>query len=298
MKRIALATLSLVVLLLAVAPSAAVYDENPQGPPGPQGPEEGATRRQLWLIPIPGERLLMHAYVMRPPGDRPFPLVVINHGSVQYGEARSQYPMPDYPLVSQWFLDRGYAVVLPQRPGHGETGGPYFEDQGSCDDADYKQAGLRTADSIAATVDYMTAQPFVRKTGVVVVGQSAGGWGALALASRNPPAVQAVINFAGGRGGKSNNIANHNCSPDHLIATAGEFGGSARVPTLWLYSESDDYFGPDLSQRLYLAYRSAGGLAEYHLVPPFGAEGHAFINFAAAVDQWAPLVQKFLSGME
>jgi dienelactone hydrolase len=278
-------------MLLAILPSQLAG----QTRAGPQGPETGAARRQLWLIPIQGERLLMRATVLRPPGDGPFPLVVINHGSVESADMRAKFPMPDYPLISRWFLDRGYAVALPQRGGHGETGGPYFEDQGFCEDPDFRQAGLRTADSIAAAIDYLTVQPFVRHAGVIVVGQSAGGWGAIALASRNPPAVKAVINFAGGRGGRSNNTPNNTCSPGALIEAAGAFGKSERIPTLWLYSESDDYFGPDLSQRMYRAFRNAGGNGEFHLLPPFGAQGHRLISSDDAFALWAPILEGFLA---
>ena len=168
--------------------------------------------------PDPGRTTADALTLLRPTREGPFPLAVINHGSVESADVRAKFPMPDYPLISRWFLDRGYAVVLPQRPGHGETGGPYFEDQGFCESPDFRQAGLRTADSIEAAIDYLTAQPFVRHAGVIVVGQSAGGWGAIALASRNPSAVKAVINFAGGRGGRSDNMPNNNCSPDQLIA--------------------------------------------------------------------------------
>ena len=206
--------------------------------------------------------------------------------------------MPAYRLASQWFLDRRFAVVLPQRPGHGETGGPYMEDQGRCESADYHQAGLRTADSIEAAIDYMTAQPFVRKTGVVVVGQSAGGWGAIALASRNPEVVKAVINFSGGRGGHSDNNANNNCSPDRLVASAREFARTARIPTLWLYAENDSYFAPDLSKRMSQAFGEAGGRAEYHLLPPVAEEGHLLIESDEARALWTPIVERFLAAQQ
>src|SRR5262249_19452635 len=177
---------ALIILAAALNPASAQLnpgllesDAGFQQNPGPQEPEAGASRRQLWLLPIPGERLLMRPIVLRPPGPGPFPLAVINHGSIQSQEIREKYPLREYPVASQWFLDRGYAVVLPLRPGHGETGGPYFEDQGRCDNPDYSRAGLRTADSIEAALTYMQAQPFVRSSGIVVVGHSAGGWGAL-----------------------------------------------------------------------------------------------------------------------
>jgi dienelactone hydrolase len=293
MRRAASRTFAIGLLLLAMLPSELAG----QTTAGPQGPEAGADRRQLWLLPIQGERLLMRATVLRPPGDGPFPLVVINHGSVESADMRAKFPMPDYPLISRWFLDRGYAVALPQRPGHGETGGPYFEDQGFCEDPDFRQAGLRTADSIGAAIDYLTAQPFLRHAGVIVVGQSAGGWGAIALASRNPSAVKAVINFAGGRGGRADNTPDNNCAPGALVEAAATFGKSERIPTLWLYSESDDYFGPELSQRMYRAFRNAGGQGEFHLLPPLGAQGHRLISSDDAFALWAPILERFLAGL-
>jgi dienelactone hydrolase len=265
------------------------------GLPGPQGPEGGAARRQLWFIPLPGERLVMHAVVLRPPGPGPFPLAVINHGSAQSSAQRAIFSPSEYANASQWFLNHGFAVVLPLRPGHGETGGPYFEDQGRCESVDYEKSGLATADSIQAAVDYLAAQPFVKKSGMVVIGQSAGAWGALALASRNPRAVRAVINFAGGRGGRIDDKPDNNCAPDRLIEAAGNFGSSARIPTLWLYSKNDSYFAPGLSKRMYEVFSIAGGNAEYHLLQPFGSDGHSFIDSNEASKLWAPIVEKFLA---
>jgi dienelactone hydrolase len=264
----------------------------------PQSAEDRVQHRQLWLLSIPGERVRMHAYVFRPPGLGPFPLAVINHGSIQAGPVREKYRMPDYPVATQWFLDRGYAVVLPQRPGHGETGGPYFEDQGMCVDPDYRQSGVRTADSIVAAIDDMRAQPFVQSTGVVVVGQSAGGWGALALASRNLPSVTAVVNFAGGRGGRSDNRPNNNCAPDRLVTASADFGRTARTPTLWFYAENDTYFGPTLSRRMASAFRSVGGNITYRLLPPSGTEGHLLVHSRDAAALWQPILTRFLATIE
>jgi dienelactone hydrolase len=290
MRHAVLPSLVCAVTALVMAAGTAAAQETP----GPQGREEGPFRRQLWLIPIPGETMLMRAAVLRPPGAGPFPLAAINHGSSQNAERRAKYAMPVYRLASQWFLDRGFAVVLPQRPGHGETGGPYLEDQGRCESANYGAAGLATADSVQATIDYMTAQPFARKRGAVVVGQSAGGWGAIALASRNPE-LKGVINFAGGRGGGADNRPSSNCSPDRLVAAAGEFGRTARIPTLWLYAENDSYFAPQLSKRMVRAFVEAGGRAEYHLLPPIGEEGHRLIETDEARALWTPIVARFLA---
>ena len=282
-----LGALLLLAGLAALSKGAATAD--------PQPSANTAAPRQDLLVPIPGQRLLMHTTVLRPPGRGPFPLAVINHGSTESSFERAQTPPPEYPLVSQWLLARGYLVALPVRPGHGATGGPYFEDQGRCERPDYLQSGLRTAASIQAAIDFLIARPDVDKSGVVVLGQSAGGWGALALASRNPPMVRAIVNFAGGRGGHASGQPNNNCSPDRLVEAAGEFGQGARIPTLWLYAENDSYFAPALSNYMYATFSRGGDHSEYHLLPPLGPEGHFLADSPAAFALWAPIVANFLA---
>lgn len=296
-RRPLLATLVALLIALLAVPAGGEDLAGGHTLPGPQGAEIGAARRQLWFVPLPHEQLLMHTFLLRPPGDGPFALVVINHGSNQNSQARAAFDLSAYHRLAYWFLARGYAVALPIRPGHGATGGPYFEDQGRCDDVHYRKSGLATADSIQAAVDYLTAQPFIRKSGVTIVGQSAGGWGALALASRNPAAVQAVINLAGGRGGHVDGEPGNNCAPDRLVAAAGEFGHTARIPTLWLYAQNDSYFAPALSERMFAAFHDAGGSAEYRLLPALGADGHIRMTGDAAIALWAPIVERFLQSV-
>ena len=120
-----LATLAGSILLLALAALPARGDDFVgRTSPGPQGPQIGAARRQLWLIPLPGERLLMHSFVLRPRDDGPFPLAVINHGSNQNSMLRARFDLSEYHRLADWFLDRGFAVALPIRPQYGATGGP------------------------------------------------------------------------------------------------------------------------------------------------------------------------------
>lgn len=264
---------------------------------GSQGPEKGPFRQQRWLIPWPEQHIMMTATFWRPRGKGPFPLAVISHASTEDPNERIEDPTPRYESTAQWLVQHGYAVVLPVRPGHGPTGGAYLEDQGGCANADYVRSGQTTAASIEATIDYMLAQPFLKKKRVIVVGQSAGGWGALALASRNLPMVRAIINFSGGRGGRSLGKPNVNCAADRLVAAAGEFGRTARIPTLWLYTKNDSFFGPKLSKRMADAFRRGGGRVEYHLLPAFGEDGHLVMVSPDAIPIWAPIVEKFLVRM-
>jgi dienelactone hydrolase len=263
--------------------------------PGPQSAEQGAFRRQLWLLPSAQPGVLMRATVFRPPGHGPFLLLVMNHGTTGNAERRRLLPLPQFETLSQWFVQHGFVVVVPERPGHGATAGVYREDQGGCDDADFARAGLGAAESIAAALAYMRTQPFVRRDGAIVAGQSAGGWAALALASRAPQGLRAVINFAGGMGGRSFDQPDNNCAPDRLVTTAGLFGRTARIPTLWVYTENDSYFAPHLSGAMAAAFRASGGMVDYRLLAPFGPDGHYMAETAGSQSTWGPVVERFLA---
>ena len=138
----------------------------------------------------------------------------------------------------------------------------YLEDQRGCDEADYAHAGRATAEEISAALTYLREQPFIRQDGAVIVGHSAGGWGALALAGADPAVVGTIVVFAPGRGGHANDFPNQVCAPHTLIASAAEFGQGARVPVTWLVAANDSYFSPDLSKKLADAFRRGGGKAD------------------------------------
>ncbi|HEV7719513.1 MAG TPA: dienelactone hydrolase family protein [Arsenicitalea sp.] len=276
---------------LAAAPLAPV----PVAHSGPAGPEDARLPRQFWLVPSPLSNLEMRSYLYRPAGNGPFPLAVINHGSEEDAGGRRAMGMPDFPALTAWLVARGYAVLVPQRPGHGATGGRYLESHGWCASPDYQGAGRAAASSIESAIQFMLKQRFIRPGGVLVLGNSAGGWGALALAGKNPPAVAAVVNFSGGSGGRDRNRPNNNCAPDKLIAAAGDFGRTARVPTLWLYAENDSYFSPDLSRHMADAFSGAGGQVDYQLLPSVRGDGHALIATSGQEASWMRPLGNFLA---
>jgi dienelactone hydrolase len=263
--------------------------------PGPQDVEGGDWRRQLWLIPSQDPAVPMQATVFRPPGPGPFPMVLMNHGATQSGLERTFFPLLEFEAAALWFVRHGHAVVAPQRSGYGDTGGPFFDDMGDCAAPDFLNSGLAIAESIQYAINYMTTNSFILSDRTIVVGQSAAGFGTMALAAQNPPGVRAMINFSGGRGGHAEGKPNNNCAPDRLVETVAEFGRSARIPMLWIYTENDSFFGPHLSKLMYEAFRSGGADVEYHLLPAFGPEGHYLVDSPGAVAAWAPIVASFLA---
>lgn len=261
---------------------------------GPQGPEGEPNRLQQWRVPSPAMDVAAHALLFRPVGNGPFPLAVIAHASTQNVLRRAQMPQPEYRALAGWLVARGFAVLVPERPGHGATGGLYLEDQGGCDEADYARAGRATADVIAAAVGVLRRESFIQPDGMVMVGHSAGAWGALALASENPKAVSAIIAFAPGRGGHANDLPNQVCASHALIAAAAEFGKAARVPVTWLVAANDTYFSPDLSRRMADAFRGGGGKVWFRVLAASGSEGHWLAESEAGVKIAAPELDRAL----
>jgi len=241
---------------------------------GPTGAEAEPDREQPWLVPTPAAERGARAALYRPPGDGPFQLAVIAHATTQNVLRRAQMPQPEYRALAAFLVARGFAVLVPERLGHGVTGGAYLEDQGGCDEADYARSGRATADQIRLAMNYLRTQPFIRPAGAVVIGHSAGGWGALALAGEAPKAVASIVVFAPGRGGHANDFENQICAPQTLIAAAGAFGKGARVPVTWLVAANDTYFSPAFSRKLVEAFRTGGGKADFRVLPAFGSEGH------------------------
>ena len=255
-------------------------------------------QEEMWALPFP---LPVLAYVVRPLGDGPFPLVVMNHGISLNANDRILFPTVEYRDAAFWFARRGYFVISPVRYGATSLDvqdrglyGAVFAHVGSCDNPNFRGPGLAIATLNEWVIENMQKKKQIAPGKVIVVGQSGGGWGSIALASRNPPSVGAVITFAAGRGGRVDGKPNNNCAPDKLVAATGEFGRTARVPMLWIYAENDSYFGPELTKRMHNAFTAAGGDAEYHLLPAFGNDGHFLIDSADGVPLWAPLVSQFL----
>ena len=274
---------------------AACVAEPPAAPPAiaplSLAPPAMPQREEFHTIPIAGSTSI-NARLCRPDQPGPVPLAVINHGSPANAAQRATTrPAACESEAVTWFTARGFAVLLPLRRGYGISGGEWAEAYGRCGDADFAAAGRATARDIRAAIDHATRLPGIRPQGVLVVGQSAGGWGALALASENPPQVAAIVNMAGGRGGWAQQAPNTNCRPDRLVSGAGEYGRTARLPTLWLYTANDSFFGPALAAEMHRAY---GGTAQFVPLPAWGQDGHSLFFGRGGSATWGPVVEPFL----
>src|SRR5438445_10692062 len=192
------------LIMLAAAPHAAFA----QAGFGAAGAQAEPKRTQQWPVPTPCPDIKSHALLFRPAGEGPFQLAVIAHATTQNVLRRAQMKQPEYRALAAFLVARGFAVLVPERLGHGATGGSYLEDQGGCDEAAYASSGRATAAQIALAMEFLRGRSFIRKDGAVILGHSAGGWGALALAGEDPKNVAAIVAFAPGRGGHANDFPN------------------------------------------------------------------------------------------
>src|SRR4051794_29210777 len=69
---------------------------------------------EMFALPFP---LPVLAYVVRPIGDGPFPLVIMNHGISLGARERTLFPAIEYRDAAIWFARHGYFVISPLRYG-------------------------------------------------------------------------------------------------------------------------------------------------------------------------------------
>lgn len=240
---------------------------------------------QVVMLPVMqnGQSFLFETTIFRPPGEGPFPLLVMNHGKERGNPANQKRDR--FLALSREFVKRGYAVVVPMRKGYSQSSGQYSEF--GCN---MKDNGQQQADDIVATLDALVKQPWVDRDRIVVAGQSYGGLATLAFGTRHYPGVQGLLNFAGGL-----RIDGGNCDWRSALATAfGNYAAATRLPSLWFYGENDSYFDHPLALRLQQAYQAAGGASQLITYGPFKADAHGMVGSRDGVRVWLPEVERFL----
>jgi dienelactone hydrolase len=229
--------------------------------------------------------------MVRPNEPGPHPLALITHGTPRDANERSG--MTPWTLLPQAreFARRGWATVVVLRRSYGDSGGSYDEDAHACSNRpDYFNSGKEAAKDLRESIAYLSTLPEVDSSRIISVGISTGGFSNVALTAEPPSGLLASISFAGGRGSQSPDVV---CHPDDLVAAFHDFGKKSRIPMLWVYSENDHFFGPQIAQRFYQAFTQAGGQATFIHAASFRRDGHALFS-VAGIPIWTPLVDDFL----
>ncbi|MEY3553914.1 MAG: hypothetical protein RL735_2262 [Pseudomonadota bacterium] len=220
------------------------------------------------------------------------PFLILNHGRAGDPQERKNFGRSVFREQSRYFVDKGFVVILPTRIGYGVTEGPDLETSGPCSNKDYPASLVPAVAQVEAAIRYAKAQDYVDPARGAVVGQSVGGFTTIGTAAKNIAGVKIAINFAGGAGGDPKNRRSNPCQADRIADTYGELGAKARIPTLWLYSVNDAYWGPDHPKQWVAAFTARGGRAEFVALPAHGDDGHS--SFRRDPEAWQPKVDAFL----
>jgi dienelactone hydrolase len=222
----------------------------------------------------------------------PRPILLLGHGRSVSPVARAGLGRNTYLANARWFARLGFLVAVPIRLGYGQSGGEDVEDSGDCRHKHYPPAYAAAADQMLRVLDALRERADAAKDRAVIAGQSFGGATAVTIAARNPPGVQAAVNFAGGGGGNPVIRPQSPCNPGALEQMFGSYGKTARLPTLWIYTENDQWMGARYPKQWFDAFVQAGGIGEFRLYPPHGKDGHPL--FTAAPRVWHREVLDFL----
>lgn len=244
---------------------------------------------------VPSPYGVMFTQIYKPSGRGPFPVAIFSHGRSALPSERTAMRHPISGMLTDYWMDRGYAVVVPFRPGYGLSGGQDQEDvyiKQCTVYAAYSLSAFAAATAIVAAVDWVRDQSWAQADHIVLIGQSAGGLGTVAAASRHPLGVVAYVNFAGGIGGYPGQLPGKSCQPEVLTKLYLEYGRRTSIPGIWLYAANDELWGPDSPKKWAEAYRAgnANTVAVFTGPVPNG-KGHLLLD---APQLWRAQLDRFL----
>jgi len=263
----------------------------------PQSDLDAALREAVHRVPVAGTDASIVVTSFRPPGDGPFPWIVLSHGTATTAEAnRAIGRYRPLPPIREW-VRRGYAVVVPVRRGYGASGGEHFGDAyGGCARPDFRRAGEGAALDLLATIAWARAERDLDTKRWLLVGQSAGGFASIYTATKHPDGLVAVLAFAPGRGGDPEKRPGEPCASDRMAELLASIAPQVPVPALWFYAENDQFIGPRVQKLWFGSFRSAGGRGELVVIPPFPERlGHGVFPSTRGIPLWTSAVSRFFA---
>ena len=144
----------------------------------------------------PSGKLRIHAFLYKHKGDGPFPVVIYNHGA---RSGRPRRPEPNE-FIGSLLTKAGYAVLIPERRGYGDSEGPTLAEAVGNDWGQRFVARVEAeTDDVFAAVDYLRTLPFADTKRIGIMGHSLGGIVTMFAVSRSSTFAVA-INQAGAAG--------------------------------------------------------------------------------------------------
>ena len=247
-------------------------------------------------VTVDGQNVRLAMLIYKPSVEGKVPTLVFNHGSTGTGRDPNLFTKPQqFSQLAQFFVNRGWAVVMPSRRGRGGSEGEYDEgfeidrSRGySCDPSLSIPGADRALRDIAAAMEAIQTLPFVDASRIVIGGQSRGGILSVAYAGQHPEQVKGVINFVGGWLG-------YICK---TVSPVNQelFKRGTRYPSgmIWLYGDWDFFYPLFHSRENFNAFQAAGGKGVFEeITPPPGVRGGGH-GIVAHPDLWAPVLDAYL----
>ena len=220
------------------------------------------------------------------------PYLLFSHGRAGTDQERGKFGRSSEKRNSEYFVSKGFTVILPTRIGYGVSGGPDADYSGACGNKNYLEARKVAIDQSKQVLNHVFDFSYIDKTKGIVVGQSVGGFTTIGLSAENISGLKGAINFAGGDGGDPIKSAEKPCG-DYLIKdTFAKYGASNKVPTLWLYSVNDKFWGEQLPKDWFAAFQKAGGKGQFVSLPAYKEDGHSI--FRGDLNAWKNDFEKFI----
>ncbi len=301
-RAIAIHLLAAVTILGLGAPSALaqapVPQPSPAAVPAASPAHDGLIEESTFLtVTSPKGSYRLEAIIVRPAkAEGRLPVALITHGKARH-KAEMINTHADLMLPqARDFAHRGFLSVAVVRRGFGRSDGtpgvainaPYAK----CSQSDLQLYFGVESNDLEAALRAIAAHPQADGSRMIAVGASVGGGAVLALAARKPKGLVAVVNLAGGMR-LTDATGALVCPPETPVSALATFG-SAKLPTLWIYSENDDVSAKDNIRKLHQAYTGAGGLAELHVIPPLQPSGHFVFDLPQGRAHWLPHLDRFL----
>jgi dienelactone hydrolase len=220
------------------------------------------------------------------------PYLLFSHGRAGTDQERGKFGRSSEKRNSEYFVSKGFTVILPTRIGYGVSGGPDADYSGACGNKNYLEARKVAIDQSKQVLNHVFDFSYIDRTKGIVVGQSVGGFTTIGLSAENISGLKGAINFAGGDGGDPIKSAVKPCG-DYLIKdTFAKYGASNKVPTLWLYSVNDKFWGEQLPKDWFAAFQKAGGKGQFISLPAYKDDGHSI--FRGDLNAWKSDFEKFI----
>jgi len=220
------------------------------------------------------------------------PYLLFSHGRAGTDQERGKFGRSSEKRNSEYFVSKGFTVILPTRIGYGVSGGLDADYSGACGNKNYLEARKVAIDQSKQVLNHVFDFSYIDRTKGIVVGQSVGGFTTIGLSAENISGLKGAINFAGGDGGDPIKSAEKPCG-DYLIKdTFAKYGASNKVPTLWLYSVNDKFWGEQLPKDWFAAFQKAGGKGQFISLPAYKEDGHSI--FRGDLNAWKNDFEKFI----